>query len=64
MGINVVCTMRESLIPKTAAVSHHLDEIAERILAHKRWRGRVDLVTVAHTPPLALSRTRRAPDRP
>ena len=39
MGIEVVCTMRKTLVKEKAVVERHLDEIATRILKHKRWRG-------------------------
>jgi hypothetical protein len=64
LGVEVTCTVRPDLRKQPSVVSHHLDRMAQFILEHKRWRGRIDLVRVNHTPPLKLSRTRRTPDRP
>jgi hypothetical protein len=64
LGIDVVCTMRPDLRKRPNSVGLHLDRIAESILDHPDWRGKIGSVTVSHAPPLAVTRTRLAPETP
>ena len=64
IGVEVTCSLRPDLMKRPTTVSLYLDRMAESILSHPDWRGKVDLVTVSHAPPLTLSRTRRTAERP
>ena len=64
LGVEVICSLRPDLQKRPSTVSVYLDRMAESILRHPDWAGKIDLVTVSHAPPLTLSRTRRTPDRP
>ncbi len=64
IGVGVTCCLRPDLMKRPTTVSIYLDRMAESILSHPDWRGKVDLVTVSHAHPLTLSCTRRAAERP
>lgn len=59
-AVDVVCTLRPDLRKRPTTVGIYLDRIAESILDHPDWRGKIDRVTVSHAPPLEVSRTRQA----
>jgi hypothetical protein len=54
LGVSVVCTMRPDIRKRPTSVRLYLNRIAETILSHPDWRGRVSSVTVAHAPPLEV----------
>ncbi len=64
IGVEVICSLRPDLMKRPTTVSIYLDRMAESILSHPDWRGKVDHVTVSHAHPLTLSCTRRSVERP
>ena len=64
LGVEVVCVLRADLRRRPTTVAVYLDRMAQSILEHPDWEGRIDLVTVRHAPPRKVEKTRRAPERP
>jgi len=61
-GLRVVCTLRPDLQRKPTVINVYLTRIADGILAHPEWRGRIAFATIAHAPPHGhLSVTRAGP---
>ncbi len=59
-GIRVVCSLRPDLRREPQAVFLYLTRIADSILVHPDWRGRIAYATVAHAAPLTTEVTRQA----
>ena len=59
-GLRIVCTMRPDIRKKPGAVEVYLARMAESVLLHPKWRGRIASVTVAHSGEGAPSVTRYA----
>jgi len=59
-GLKIVCTMRPDLRQRPGAVQVYLGRMADSVLHHPKWRGRIGYVTVAHSGENAPSVTRRA----
>lgn len=47
-GLKIVCTMRPDIRKRAGAVQVYLARIAESVLHHPKWQGRIAYVTVAH----------------
>lgn len=63
MGVRVVCTLRPDLRQRRRSVGLYLERMVQYIEKHPDWRGKVDLIMVAHTAPMKMVRSHRAPDR-
>jgi hypothetical protein len=64
-GVRVRCTLRPDVIKRPEAVDAYFDRIAESVLEHPEFKGRVAWATVVHAPPVQAERTRHArKDRP
>ena len=57
-GIRVVCSLRADLRREERAVALYLTRIADSILVHPDWRGKIGYATVAHAPPVKAEVTR------
>jgi hypothetical protein len=58
-GLEVRCMFRADIRQRPEAVRLYLARIAEGILAHPEWRGKIAYVTVAHAGEPEASVTRR-----
>lgn len=64
-GVGIVCTLRPDVVKRPEAVEAYLDRIADSVLEHPEFQGRVAWAKVSHSPPLQIARTRHArKDRP
>ena len=64
-GVHVQCALRPDLAKRPEAVEAYFDRLADSVLEHPEFKGRVAWATVAHAPPLKVERTRQARrDRP
>lgn len=59
-GLRIECTMRVDLRKQPRAVELYLQRIADSVMDHPDWTGRIAYVTVAHAPPLTAVVTRHA----
>ncbi|MGH7163806.1 MAG: hypothetical protein ACREID_10010 [Planctomycetota bacterium] len=47
-GLKVSCTMRPDIRDHEVLVDRYLGRIADSVLQHPAWRGRIEYVTVTH----------------
>ena len=59
-GVRVALTLRADIRKRPRSVETYLARIAESILAHPEWRGRIGFVTVVHAARPKVSVTRFA----
>jgi hypothetical protein len=57
-GVRVLCTLRPDIRRQEPTVALYLTRMAESVLKHPDWRGRLGFVTVHHAPPLTAEVTR------
>ena len=58
-GVRVLCTMRQDLRQHPRTVKLYLERIADGVIEHPDWRGRVAYVTVQHAVEPLLDVTRQ-----
>jgi hypothetical protein len=59
-GLRITCTMRPDIRKRPGAVDVYLARLAESVLLHPKWRGRVSFVTATHAGEGGASVTRFA----
>jgi hypothetical protein len=63
LGVRVSCGLRPDIRQRPETVRVYLLRIADSVLSHPQWEGKVAYVTVAHGTAPSLSVTRAAGDR-
>jgi len=61
-GLRISCALRPDIRQQPETVRVYLSRLADSILDHPEWRGRISHVTVIHAVPPELAVTRRPGD--
>ncbi|MHC4959317.1 MAG: hypothetical protein ACYTGN_13185 [Planctomycetota bacterium] len=63
LGLEITCSFRKELRRNPKSIGVEMDRMAQMVMKHRKWRGKVDLVKVVHVSAPKLERVHRAAER-